>query len=179
MHREEPDNQETKSLKKGLKLQWSQHRSMHARKMCKTRKRWRETKPDNQYPFSPFSVACVPFAFVSTFCCLLSQYRPAWENVTTWQVCSHYSNVINLRKKDIYIYFAKRKFHIKLKETVKWTMDVNRQVYRKPFGRQVTYQHSQYKQKVCRTFAYSKHLKNHQKFIIICMICYHKENSLQ
>jgi len=39
--------------------------------------------PDNLYPFFPFLVAYVPFAFVSTSYCPLSQYKPA---CTTLQI---------------------------------------------------------------------------------------------
>ena len=48
-------------------------------------------KPDNLYPFSPFLVACAPFAFVSASYYPLSQYKPAWDNI--WQLKnSDYSN---------------------------------------------------------------------------------------
>lgn len=79
MHHEEPGNQETKPLEKGLKYLTSDHniKACKLGKWCKIRKK----KPDNQYPLSPFLVACVPVASVSIFCCPLFQYKPAWESV--------------------------------------------------------------------------------------------------
>jgi exopolysaccharide biosynthesis protein len=56
-------------------------------------------------------------------------------------------------------------------------MDVDRQVHKIPVGRQTTYQYSQYKQKVCSTVAYLKHLKTHKK--LYTLFLNHKQVSPQ